>query len=54
MTESTIKILENTHTKNRKLKIKDVTKMDDCFTIRQYKLEKSKNNDTSTLFIYFA
>ena len=28
--------------------------MDDCFTIHQYKPDKPKNNDTSTLFIYFV
>ena len=44
-----MKILENTHTENGKLKIKDVTKMYNCFTLRRYKIEEPKNNDVSTL-----
>ena len=43
-----IKILENTHTKNRRLKIEAVTKMDDYFTNCQYKIKKPKNNEIST------
>ena len=36
-TKSTIKVLKNTLTKNWRLKIEAVTKMDDYFTICQYK-----------------
>ena len=37
--QSTIKVLENTHTKNRPLKIEAVTKMGNCFTICQYRIK---------------
>ena len=47
-TQFTIKILENTHTKNLRLKIEAVTKMDDYFTICQYKIKKPKNDEIST------
>ena len=41
-TLSSIKVLENTYAKNQKLKIEVVTKMDNYFTICQYKTEKPK------------
>ena len=37
-----IKVLENTYAKSPTLKIEVVTKMDNCFTICQYKTEKPK------------
>ena len=46
-----IKVLENTYTKNGTLKIEAVTKIDNCFTICQYKTEEPKNIGVSTLFI---
>ena len=39
-------ILGNTLTKNRRLKIEAVTKMDDCFTICYHKTEEAKNSET--------
>ena len=45
--QSRIKVSGNSHTKNRKLNIEAVTKMDDCFTIF-YKTEEPKNIDIST------
>ena len=47
-TSSSIKVLENTYAKNRKLKIEVVTKMDNCFTICQYKTEKPKMIEITT------
>ena len=44
---STIKALENTLTKNRRLKIESLTKMDDYFTICQYKTEEPRNIEIS-------
>ena len=46
--ESTLRNLENIHTKKRRLKIEDVTKMDDCFTLYQYKTEEPTNIEIST------
>ena len=48
MGEATIKVLENTHTKNRRLKIEAVTKMSDCFALCQNKTEEPKKIDIST------
>ena len=50
MTQPTIKILENTHTKNRRSKTEAVTKMDDCFllAICQYKTEEPANIEIFT------
>ena len=47
--QSTIKILKNTHTKNRRLKIEAVTKMDDWITICQHKTEELYKIEISTL-----
>ena len=44
-----IKFLENSHTKNQKLLIEAVTKMDGCFAIRHYKAEEPKNIGICTL-----
>ena len=44
---STIKALENTLTKNRRLKIESLTKLDDYFTICQYKTEEPRNIEIS-------
>ena len=44
-----IKVLENTYIKNGILKIETVTKIDNCFTICQYKTEEPKNIGVSTL-----
>ena len=42
------KVSENTHIKNRRLKIKAVRKTDDCFTIYRYKTKDPKNIEVST------
>ena len=42
-TQLTIKVLENTYTKNLRLKIEFVIKMDGYFNICQYKLEEPTN-----------
>ena len=47
-TQSNIKVLENTHTKNQSLKIEAVTKMVDCFIICQCKTEEPTNIEIST------
>ena len=44
-----IKVLDNTH-KNQRLKIEAVTKMDDFFTIYEYKTEEPKSIETPTPF----
>ena len=44
------KVLRNTHTKSRKLKIEAVTNMNDCFTICQCKIEEPKNSEISAPF----
>ena len=41
--KSTMNVLENTLAKNQRLKTEAVTKMDDYFTICQYKTEEPKN-----------
>ena len=48
MGETTIKVLENTYTKNRRLKIEVVTKMNDCLALSQNKTEEPKKIDIST------
>ena len=51
-TQSTIKVLENTHTINRSLKIENVTKMDDFFTTCQHKTEDHpKIQISDTIFL---
>lgn len=40
--KSTIKDLENTYTKSRRLKFETGIKMDDCFTISQHKTKEPK------------
>ena len=47
-TQSTIKVLENTHIKNQRLKSEAVTKMDEYFTICQHKTEEPTNIELST------
>lgn len=47
MTQSRIKVLGNSHTKNQRLNIEAVTKIDNCFTIF-HKTEEPKSIDTST------
>ena len=49
LSESMIKFLENSHTKNQKLLIEAVTKMDGCFALRHYKAEEPKNIEICTL-----
>ena len=49
--QSTIKFLEKFHPKNRILKIEAATKIDNCFSICQYKIEEPKNIETSTPFL---
>ena len=39
-TQSKIKVSKSTHTKNRRFNIEAVTKVDDCFSICQYKIEE--------------
>ena len=46
-TQSMIRALENTLTKNRRLKIGSLTKMDDYFTICQYKIDEPRNIEIS-------
>ena len=44
------KVLENTYTKHRRLKIETATNMDDCFTICQicqYKTQEPTNTEIS-------
>ena len=41
------KVLENTYTKHRRLKIETVTNMDHCFTICQYKTQEPTNTEIS-------
>ena len=43
LTQSTTKALGNTHTQNRRMKIEAVSKMDDSFTICDYKREQPKD-----------
>ena len=43
-----IKVLENTHTKNRRLKIEAATKMNHCFTICPHEKQHPKNIEIST------
>ena len=49
LSETMIKFLENSHTKNQKLLIEAVTKMDGCFALRHYKAEEPKNIEICTL-----
>ena len=46
-TQSMIRALENTLTKNRRLKIGSLTKMDDYFTICLYKTDEPRNIEIS-------
>ena len=41
--QPTTKVLGNTHTQNRRMKIETVSKMDDSFTICDYKKEQPKD-----------
>ena len=43
MSQSTIKVLENSLSKLRGLHVEAVAKMEDCFTICQYKTKEPTN-----------